>query len=99
MQREGGPQEDIRPGDVVADVGAGSGYFSFRLAKAVGEKGKVLAVDIQPEMLDLIRERAKARKIDNIKPVLGEEKDPKLPADSVDLILMVDVYHEFEYPF
>lgn len=103
-EKEEAPQKVIealklRPGDVVADVGAGSGYFSFRLAKAVGEKGKVLAVDIQPEMLDLIRERAKARKIDNIQLILGKEKDPKLPADGVDLILMVDVYHEFEYPY
>ncbi len=89
----------IRPGDVVADVGAGSGYFSFRLAKAVGAKGKVLAVDIQPEMLALIRQRAKARDIDNIELILGKEKDPQLPADGVDLILMVDVYHEFEFPF
>ncbi|CAN5571753.1 class I SAM-dependent methyltransferase [soil metagenome] len=89
----------LRPGDVVADVGAGSGYFSFRLAKSVGPTGKVLAVDIQPEMLALIRERAKARKIDNIEPVLGKEKDPQLPTDGVDLILMVDVYHEFEFPY
>lgn len=103
-EKEEAPQQVIealklQPGDVVADVGAGSGYFSFRLAKAVGEKGKVLAVDIQPEMLDLINERAKARKIKNIQLVLGKEKDPQLPADSVDLILMVDVYHEFEYPY
>jgi ubiquinone/menaquinone biosynthesis C-methylase UbiE len=103
-EKEEAPQKVIealklRPGDVVADVGAGSGYFSFRLAKAVGEKGKVLAVDIQPEMLDLIRERAKARKIDNIQLILGKEKDPQLPVNSVDMILMVDVYHEFEYPY
>lgn len=103
-EKEEAPQQVIealklKPGDVVADVGAGSGYFSFRLAKAVGEKGKVLAVDIQPEMLDLIRERAKAKKINNIELVLGKEKDPQLKTDSVDLILMVDVYHEFEYPF
>jgi ubiquinone/menaquinone biosynthesis C-methylase UbiE len=89
----------IQPGAVVADVGAGSGYFSFRLAKVVGPKGKVLAVDIQPEMLALIRQRAKAKKLDNIELILGKEKDPQLPADGVDLILMVDVYHEFEFPF
>jgi ubiquinone/menaquinone biosynthesis C-methylase UbiE len=89
----------IQPGAVVADVGAGSGYFSFRLAKVVGPTGKVLAVDIQPEMLALIRQRAKAKKLDNIELILGKEKDPQLPADGVDLILMVDVYHEFEFPF
>jgi ubiquinone/menaquinone biosynthesis C-methylase UbiE len=89
----------IQPGAVVADVGAGSGYFSFRLARAVGPKGKVLAVDIQPEMLALIRQRAKARDIDNIELILGKEKDPQLPTDGVDLILMVDVYHEFEFPY
>jgi ubiquinone/menaquinone biosynthesis C-methylase UbiE len=103
-EKEEAPQQVIdvlklRQGDVVADVGAGSGYFSFRLAKAVGPKGKVLAVDIQPEMLALIKERAKAKKIDNIELVLGKEKDPQLPADGVDLILLVDVYHEFEFPF
>ena len=103
-EKEGAPQQvleplKVAPGSVVADVGAGSGYFSFRLAKVVGPKGKVLAVDIQPEMLELIKQRAKARKIENIELVLGKEKDPQLPADSVDLILMVDVYHEFEYPW
>ncbi len=103
-EKEEAPQKVIdvlklHEGDVVADVGAGSGYFSFRLAKAVGTKGKVLAVDIQPEMLALIKERAKAKKIDNIELILGKERDPQLPANSVDLILMVDVYHEFEFPY
>ena len=89
----------IKPGDVVADIGAGSGYYTFRIAPKVGEKGKVLAVDIQPEMLDIIRKRAKERKLTNVEPVLGEEADPKLPANSVDLIFLVDVYHEFSLPF
>jgi ubiquinone/menaquinone biosynthesis C-methylase UbiE len=89
----------IKPGDVVADMGAGSGYFTFRLAERVGPRGKVLAVDIQPEMLTLIRQRMKARKLTNIEPIQGTESDPKLPADAVDLILMVDVYHEFAYPY
>ncbi len=89
----------LHEGDVVADIGAGSGYFSFRLANRVGAKGKVLAVDIQQEMLDLISERMKARKVKNIEPILGAISDPKLPPAGVDLILMVDVYHEFSHPF
>jgi uncharacterized protein (TIGR03067 family) len=89
----------LRPGDVVADIGAGSGYLTFRMTDRIGPKGKVLAVDIQPEMLDLIRQGMKDRKITNVEPILGTETDPKLPANSVDLILMVDVYHEFSYPW
>ncbi len=88
----------VRPGDVIADVGAGSGYMSFRLAEAVGAKGKVYAEDIQPEMLDLIRKRMKDKKVENVEPLLGTITDPKLPAAGVDLILMVDVYHEFDHP-
>jgi protein-L-isoaspartate O-methyltransferase len=90
---------DIKAGMVVADIGAGSGYYSFRLAEKVGAKGKVLAVDIQKEMLDIIRKRMKKNKVENIEPVLGTESDPKLPAGDVDLILMVDVYHEFTLPY
>jgi len=90
---------DVKPGMVVADIGAGSGYHSFRFAEKVGPKGKVLAVDIQKEMLALIRKRMKKEKVENIEPVLGKESDPKLPAGGVDLILMVDVYHEFTYPY
>lgn len=89
----------LKPGDVVADIGAGSGYFTFRLAERVGPKGKVLAVDIQPEMLDLIRKRMKERKLTNVEVIRGTETDPKLPAGAVDLILMVDVYHEFNFPY
>jgi ubiquinone/menaquinone biosynthesis C-methylase UbiE len=89
----------IKPGQVIADVGAGSGYFTFRLAEKVGAKGKVLAVDIQPEMLALIRQRMKARGVSNVEPIAGTETDPKLPAGAVDLILMVDVYHEFSHPY
>lgn len=90
---------ELKPGMVVADVGAGSGYHTFRMSPLVGEKGKILAVDIQPEMLALIREKAKKEKIANVELVRGTEKDPKLPEASVDLILMVDVYHEFSFPY
>ena len=89
----------LKPGEVVADVGAGSGYLTFRLAAKVGPTGKVLAVDIQPEMLALIRERTKAKGLTNVEPVLGTESDPKLPAAAVDTIVMVDVYHEFSHPY
>jgi precorrin-6B methylase 2 len=89
----------IKEGDVVADVGAGSGYFTFRMSPKVGAKGKVLAVDIQPEMLEEIKKKSRARKIDNVEPVLGTEKDPKLPENAVDMILLVDVYHEFSFPY
>lgn len=89
----------LKPGDVVADIGAGSGYHTFRLSKVVGDKGKVFAVDIQQEMLDLINKKAKRTKRSNIETILGAEADPKLPPNSCDLILLVDVYHEFSHPF
>jgi SAM-dependent methyltransferase len=90
---------DLKEGMTVADVGAGSGFHSFRMAPLVGPKGKVLAVDIQKEMLDLITARAKKEKVANVETVQGTEKDPKLPAGEVDLILLVDVYHEFDFPY
>jgi ubiquinone/menaquinone biosynthesis C-methylase UbiE len=90
---------ELKPGMIVADIGAGSGYHSFRMAEKLGRDGKVLAVDIQKEMLDIIRARMKKDKVANIEPILSTETDPKLPAGSVDLILLVDVYHEFAYPF
>jgi ubiquinone/menaquinone biosynthesis C-methylase UbiE len=93
------PLLKLKPGDSVADVGAGSGFYTFKLADLVGEKGKVYATDIQKEMLTIIAQRAKAKKIDNIVRVLGTVKDPKLPADSLDMILLVDVYHEFSFPY
>src|SRR5438132_10757315 len=89
----------VKEGDAVVDLGAGSGYHTFKLAEMVGAKGKVYAVDIQEEMLDIIRARMKAGKVANIVPVKGTETDPKLPDNSVDMILMVDVYHEFSHPF
>ncbi|OWK37946.1 hypothetical protein FRUB_07066 [Fimbriiglobus ruber] len=90
---------EVKEGMVVADVGAGSGFHTFRIAPLVGEKGKVLAVDIQPEMLDLIKQRAKKEKVTNVEPVKSTEADPKLPKESVDLIFMVDVYHELSQPY
>src|SRR6266566_1687236 len=89
----------LKPGDGVADIGAGTGYYSWRMAKLVGDQGLVYAVDIQQEMLDLLATKMAERKITNVKGVLGTITDPKLPAHSVDLVLMVDVYHEFDHPF
>jgi len=89
----------LKRGEVVADIGAGTGYFSRRLAKVTGPSGKVFAVDIQPEMLTLLTERAVRAGITNIFPVLGTTMDPKLPRQTADMVLMVDVYHEFDSPF
>ncbi|MBD0303677.1 MAG: class I SAM-dependent methyltransferase, partial [Tolypothrix sp. T3-bin4] len=89
---------DLKPNDVVADIGAGTGYFSFRIAPLI-PKGKVLAVDIQPEMLDIIKSLKKEKNISNVEPILATESNPNLPRESVDLAIMVDAYHEFEYPF
>lgn len=88
---------NLKPTDVVADIGAGTGYFSFLISPLVPE-GKVLAVDIQPEMLDIIDSLKKERNITNVEPVHGGVRDPNLPTSSVDLALMVDAYHEFAYP-
>ncbi|NJM85264.1 MAG: class I SAM-dependent methyltransferase [Leptolyngbyaceae cyanobacterium SL_1_1] len=88
---------DLRPADTVADIGSGTGYFSFRMAPLV-PAGKVLAVDIQPEMLEMIAARQKETGVDNIEPVQGQIDDPGLPQSAVDLALMVDAYHEFSYP-
>jgi protein-L-isoaspartate O-methyltransferase len=89
----------IKPGDVVADIGAGSGYFSWRLAKAVGAMGLVYAVDIQQEMLDALTNRMAEHKVTNVKTVLGSITEARLPASAVDLVIMVDVYHEFSHPY
>jgi precorrin-6B methylase 2 len=88
----------LKKGDVVADIGAGTGYISWRMAQLVGEKGIVYGVDIQQEMLDLLEKSMTERGLKNVKPVLGTISDPKLPPASVDLIIMVDVYHEFSEP-
>jgi len=92
-------QLHLRAGDVVADIGAGTGYLSRRLAKAVGPSGRVLAEDIQPEMLELLTNTMAELHITNLTPVLGSVRDPKLPLGSVDLAVMVDVYHEFDFPY
>ncbi|TVQ07123.1 MAG: methyltransferase domain-containing protein [Leptolyngbya sp. DLM2.Bin27] len=88
---------DLNPTDIVADVGAGTGYFARRIAPLVPQ-GKVLAVDIQPEMLALLQAELETQGIDNVEPVLGAVDDPNLPPNTVDLALMVDAYHEFAYP-
>jgi len=89
---------DLRPGMIVADVGAGTGYFSLRMARRVGPSGKVYANDIQPEMLEKLRASAQREKLANIETVLGSEADPKLPLSKIDMVLLVDVYHEFSQP-
>ncbi len=87
----------LKPTDVVADIGAGTGYFSFRISPLV-PKGKVLAVDIQPEMLTALRETAGKQHIHNVIPVRGTTQNPNLPERGVDLVLIVDAYHEFDHP-
>jgi ubiquinone/menaquinone biosynthesis C-methylase UbiE len=89
----------LRPGMVVADIGAGSGYLSRRMAPQVAPGGKVLAVDVQPQMVALLEHLAQQPGLGNIEPSLGGEQDIKLPAASVDLAVMVDVYHELAYPY
>lgn len=88
----------IKPGQVVCDLGCGNGYHTLPLAKMVGPEGRVLAVDIQPEMLRLLQRRAQQAKLDNIQLVQGTVVDPRLPEGAVDLVLLVDVYHEFSHP-
>jgi precorrin-6B methylase 2 len=89
----------LKPGMVVADIGAGTGYYARRMAPLVGSTGQVLAVDVQPEMIEMATAMAKKAGLTNIKPVLCTVDDVKLPAASVDLAIMVDVYHELEFPF
>jgi ubiquinone/menaquinone biosynthesis C-methylase UbiE len=99
------PLLKIKPGDTVADIGAGTGYYSRLLAQAVATNlpaasgGLVYAEEIQPEMLDILTNKMAAAGIHNVQPVLGTITDPMLPRASVDLILLVDVYHEFDHPY
>ena len=89
---------NLEPDDVVADIGAGTGYFSFRIAAKVPQ-GKVLATDIQPEMLAIIEQRKQENGVANVEAILGGTDNPNLQPDSVDKILIVDVYHELSHPF
>ncbi|TAE60688.1 MAG: class I SAM-dependent methyltransferase [Nostocales cyanobacterium] len=88
---------DLKPDDVVADIGAGTGYLSFLIAPLLTE-GKVLAVDIQPQMLEIIDYFKEEKKINNVEPILATETNPNLPANSIDLAIFVDAYHELAYP-
>jgi len=88
----------LENGDVVADIGCGTGYFARKIAKGVAPDGKVYGVDIQPEFLELLKEYCEAEEVENVVPVLGDEDDPNLPDGSLDWIILADVYHEFQQP-
>jgi precorrin-6B methylase 2 len=89
----------LKPGENVADIGAGTGYVTRRMATKVAPTGKVYAVEIQQEMLDLLSANMKQRGLTNVVPILGTVSDPKLPTNALDLIIMVDVYHELDHPY
>lgn len=91
-------QLNLEPGMVVCDMGAGNGYHSIPMAREVGPEGRVVAVEIQRQMLEMLRESAVANETENIDLLLGELHDPHLEEDSLDLLVMVDVYHEFSHP-
>lgn len=102
-EQEEGPvkmreQLQVKPGMTVCDMGCGNGYHTLPLAEMVGEKGKVYAVDVQPEMIGMLKQNIERKKLKNIEPITGLCHDPKLPPDSCDMILLVDVYHEFSHP-
>jgi len=88
----------LKPGETVADIGAGSGYHSIRMAATVGNQGRIKAIDIQPEMLQFLREKLQNEGVGNVDLVQGTEKSLQLPENSVDKMLLVDVYHEFSFP-
>ncbi len=88
----------VEAGMTVCDMGCGNGFYSLQLARVVGPQGRILAVDVQPEMLNMLRARADQEGMDNITPILGSLHDPRLPEQTADLILLVDVYHEFSHP-
>jgi ubiquinone/menaquinone biosynthesis C-methylase UbiE len=89
---------DLKPGMMVGDVGAGTGFYSIRIAKRIGPTGRVYANDIQAQMLQLLKESAARQNVSNIETVLGTDSNPKLPAGALDLVILVDVYHEFSHP-
>ena len=89
----------LREGEVVADIGVGSGYVARKIAKRIGPSGLIYGVDIQQEMLDVLAKRMAMFRIATVKPILGETNDPKLPPESCDTMIMVDVYHEFDQPY
>ena len=89
----------FRDGEVVADIGCGSGFISRKISKKIGAKGTVYGVEIQQEMLDLLMKRMAMFRIENVQPVLGTTTDPKVPPASCDTMIMVDVYHEFDFPY
>src|SRR4051812_27615592 len=93
------PALKLKPGEAVADIGAGTGYYTRRLARTVGESGAVYAVEIQQEMLDLLTNKMASQKTKNLRPTPGPVSNPNLPANSIDLALLVDVYHEFDHPY
>ena len=88
----------VKKGMTICDMGCGNGFYALQLAKMVGPKGRILGVDVQPKMLEFLRERMEERGIDNVSPILGSFHNPRLPDGEVDLILLVDVYHEFSHP-
>ena len=88
----------VKAGMTVCDMGCGNGFYSLQLAKMVGPRGRVLAVDVQPQMLYLLRQRMEKSGVENITPILGSFHNPRLPENTIDLVLMVDVYHEFSHP-
>ena len=92
------PALDLRPGMTVADIGAGTGYIARRIARTVGKSGRVYGVDVQPQMIRMLRDAAAKDGLSQIEPVLGKPDSVPLPLSSVDLAVMVDVYHELEYP-
>lgn len=91
-------QLGVKPGMVVCDMGCGNGYHTLPLAEMVGEKGKVYAVDVQPEMIEMLKRNIESKGLKNIVPINGLYHDPKLPVNTCDMILLVDVYHEFSHP-
>lgn len=89
----------LRPGEIVADIGCGSGFIARKIAKKITPAGFVYGVDIQEEMLDVLAKRMAMFRIDNVKPLLGTPTDPRVPPASCDTMIMVDVYHEFDQPY